>query len=137
MSDTQSDPTPGKWYTHKDGDSALCVSSDRGTDGADKFVAFIKRADNESYEDAVDNARLIAAAGTAAHELPSEYDPVAAVEALPDFIDAANIPSKGDPAHANLRDMARTFPNQGDAREFLLDLADALEDALDAARTDD
>jgi anti-sigma factor ChrR (cupin superfamily) len=35
------------------------------------------------------NARLIAAAGTAASELPEEYDPVAAVEALPELLEAA------------------------------------------------
>jgi hypothetical protein len=34
------------------------------------------------------NARLIAAAGTAASELPDEYDPVAAVEALPKVLKA-------------------------------------------------
>jgi len=34
------------------------------------------------------NARLIAAAGTAAHELPSEYDAVAAVRALPKIVSA-------------------------------------------------
>jgi len=86
MSETHDEPTPGIWYTHTDADNALCVSSNRATDGVDKFVACIKRADNEVYEDAEANARLIAAAGTAAHELPDKYDAVAAMEELPELI---------------------------------------------------
>ena len=39
-------------------------------------------------ERGIDRARLIAAAGTAAQELPDEYDPVRAVEALPELLKA-------------------------------------------------
>lgn len=57
-----------------------------GSDG--DLVATV--CDNPVYgETAFDRARLIAAAGTAAQELPDEYDPVAAVEALPEGLDAA------------------------------------------------
>jgi hypothetical protein len=42
-----------------------------------------------SEEEMLARARLIAAAGTAAQELPDEYDAVAAVEALSEGLDAA------------------------------------------------
>lgn len=42
------------------------------------------------------NARLIAAAGTAASELPDEYDPVAALEELPRLLDALRAIAKAD-----------------------------------------
>jgi len=42
------------------------------------------------------NARLIAAAGTAASELPDEYDPVAALKELPRLLDALQTIARAD-----------------------------------------
>lgn len=47
-------------------------------------------AGNGEVEEAIDRARLIAAAGTAESELPDEYDAIDAVEALPEMAEATH-----------------------------------------------
>ena len=98
-------PTPGPWQvTHEpevdetdirvcrvvDGDCVCCV----GLMGNYDY-------DNEQWTEETlrewfSNARLIAAAGTAASELPGWYDPVEAVKALPEIIQAAEKMSSAD-----------------------------------------
>lgn len=71
MTDTQDEPQ--KWEVAKIPGIVVRV------DERDQ-VASVRGRDEQQM---LTRARLIAAAGTAAHELPAEYDPVAAVEALP------------------------------------------------------
>jgi hypothetical protein len=78
--DTDAQPTRGPW-------EAITIEKE-GTfvdvKGEDSEVAQMSVAGEEGKA----NAFLIAAAGTAASELPEEYDPVAAVEGLPRLLDA-------------------------------------------------
>ena len=46
-------------------------------------------AGDGTFEGALDRAKLIAAAGTAASELPDGYDPVTAIEAINDLLQLA------------------------------------------------
>jgi len=101
MSEQQADydtnntqPTPGPWRLPEAGD--FLVFQNRGLiiaelDEFDEPVVvgevnevFNKDTDLPGHYEA--NARLIAAAGTAASKLSEEYDPVAVVEALPSLI---------------------------------------------------
>jgi len=85
MSDTQSDPTLGPWEMDEPGSNRWEIFS-TGTSRRFNRVAVVyapKEDGRIDREKGIVNARLIAAAGTAAHELPREYDAVAAVEALP------------------------------------------------------
>jgi len=89
------EPTPGSWRTWQAGEDPLineeCVLAEVADRDDPLLVAELNRTANEHTDFPGHwkaNARLIAAAGTAASELPEEYDPVAAVEALPLLIDA-------------------------------------------------
>jgi len=82
--DTQ--PTPGPWKVEEDGLTIVTLA----TYEPDGLPARIADA-NRFYlgeEEAKTNAELIAAAGTAASELPEEYDPVTAIQALPVLVRA-------------------------------------------------
>jgi hypothetical protein len=85
--DTTSDtgdmePTPGSWVRRYPEELDPLVHAESG-----EFLVMCKATD-VPLEEAVANARLIAAAGTAASELPEGYDLVAAVEALPQLLEA-------------------------------------------------
>jgi hypothetical protein len=82
----------------------------------------------EAYNKEKANARLIAAAGTAAHELPSEYDPVAAVRTLPELLHLAEEFEKV------FRVLEKNYPGKFDTE---LRSVDKLLATLDAARGDD
>jgi hypothetical protein len=95
---TDAEPTPGPWRLQKDPES-LEIEVIRDSEGyhAPWHIAKVY-GEAPSVIDGTgplkdcateDNARLIAAAGTAAQELPDEYDAVAAVEALSEGLDAA------------------------------------------------
>lgn len=72
------------------------------------------------------NAHLIAAAGTATHDLPDEYDPVEAVERLSELVDVA---------HRIIADSRLGDPQAGKpdpkppARALLIELRKTLEQA--------
>lgn len=88
MSDTQSDPTLGPWEMDEPGSNRWEILS-TGTSRRFNKVAIVyapKEDGRIDREKGIANARFIAAAGTAAHELPGEYDPVAAVEQLPELL---------------------------------------------------
>jgi hypothetical protein len=88
-----------------------------GSDG--DLVATV--CDNPVYgETAYDRARLIAAAGTAAQEAQKMgYDPVAAVEALPELLHVAE--SFRDSLKALDRNFRGTFEGEKEAVEDFLD----------------
>lgn len=79
MTDTQDEPTltSGPWIQSYD------VRTDQDFVDSHATEEPTLVADCERSPD----ARLIAVAGTAAHELPDEYDPVEAVEALPNGLE--------------------------------------------------
>jgi hypothetical protein len=75
-------PTPGTWradYFH----NLLLVDALQAD--TTKLIAEV----SQGRDQAEVNARLIAAAGNAASELPGWYDPVEAIRALPQIIQAA------------------------------------------------
>jgi len=81
--DTTSDtePTPGTWRADYFQNLLLIDALQADTT---KLIAEV----SQGRDQAEVNAHLIAAAGTAASELPEGYDPVAAVEELPRLLDA-------------------------------------------------
>jgi hypothetical protein len=93
-SDTEhTEPTPGHWRTWQAGVDPLineeCVLAEVADREEPLLVAELNRTANEHTDFPGHwkaNARLIAAAGTAASVLPEEYDPVKAVKALPSLI---------------------------------------------------
>ena len=88
-SDTEHiEPTPGPW-TNKYAGNPDSDKETMGVKTAGEHHVYIAKTNMARPEaENLANARLIAAAGTAASELPKEYDPVKAVEALPLLIDA-------------------------------------------------
>jgi len=81
----QAEPTPGPWEVNHDGP---CPSV-HAKDSSDSIAAVLLSADPSSDRDVEADARLIAAAGTAAQEAKEMgYDPVAAVEVLPELLKA-------------------------------------------------
>jgi hypothetical protein len=83
-SETDTEPTPGPWEVNHDGP---CPSV-HAKDSSDSIAAVLLSADPSSDRDVEANARLIAAAGTAAQEAREMgYDAQKAVEALPELID--------------------------------------------------
>jgi hypothetical protein len=79
----QAEPTPGPWEVNHDGP---CPSV-HAKDSSDSIAGVLLSADSSSDRDVEANARLIAAAGTAAQEAKEMgYDPVAAVETLPELL---------------------------------------------------
>jgi len=105
MSETQSDtdqeidagPTPGLWRTWQAGEDPLineeCVLAEHPDKQEPLLVAEMNRTANDHTDFPGHwkaNARLIAAAGTAAQQAREMgYNPVAAVEALPNLLSAA------------------------------------------------
>jgi hypothetical protein len=84
-------PTPGPWGRQYPEELDPLVHAESG-----EFLVMCKATDIPLKE-AVANARLIAAAGTAASELPEGYDPVAAVlEELPRLLDALQTIARAD-----------------------------------------
>ena len=81
-------PTPGPWENNGQYISKASSESERMVHVADAGKAHLK-ANPLTVEQAEANAELIAAAGTAASELPHWYDPIAVMEHLPDLIAAA------------------------------------------------
>jgi len=87
-SDPAGQPTPGPWrWSPQVGKPEGCHQA-QVWDGEGDSVAALDPKPNPA--DAGDDARFIAAAGTAAEKLPYEYDPVAVMRALPEIIRAAD-----------------------------------------------
>jgi len=80
------EPTPGPWdFSAQRGEPGNCYNAQVWGPDGDNIATIESTAPQFN---ATANARLIAAAGTAAQEAREMgYDPVAAVEALPDWID--------------------------------------------------
>lgn len=87
-------------------------------------------AGNGTIEHAKDRARLIAAAGTAAHDLPDEYDAVEAVKALPELIEAVQ------EAWFFLDGFKAGISHEVPCEQEIEDLDETLNDALQKARKD-
>jgi len=100
----QAEPTPGPWEcSPQDGPPGHCINAQVWDEDGD-CVAAIDSLPNVGEANA--NARLIAAAGTAAQEAKEMgYDPVDAVEALPELLDSlgalAEINSKWSSAESD------------------------------------
>jgi len=119
MSDTQSKPYRAPCTIHpiEGKNGTLTVSS--GDGGPAYRIAYVPNENDElSEEQQRFHARIIAAAGTAAHELPSEYDPVAAVEQLTELL--------------QIFKQLQTWQSLNGTKPTLADI----HDALDAARGD-
>jgi len=86
----QAEPTPGPWsYSKQSGKSGTAfLAQVWGADG-DSVAVIEPQAPH--IDEVTANARLVAAAGTAASELPVEYDPVTAVKVLDDLLAAAEL----------------------------------------------
>ena len=86
IDDTQ--PTPGPWENNEQ--YIIKPPSDSGPmiQIADTGKASL-RGNRLTVAEAKANARLIAAAGTAASELPDQYDPIASVKGLAQLVTAA------------------------------------------------
>lgn len=126
MSDTQSDPTPGPWLTHITKQmKSTGVTALQGPEDApdyEKNVHQVAQVNRDSLleGDWKANARLIAAAGTAAHELPSDVDPVAAVEALPELLKLV------EKFRDSVEALDRNFKSFGSEKEALNDFLNGL-----------
>ena len=121
MSEEQADtddtqPTPGPWTVYDPHNDAPFINSGPHPSNICRLMFSPHWGDDEVWA----NARLTAAAGTAASELPEEYDPVAVVEALPLLITALEMMSRAD-----------TF-----SREGLIMAQNHARDVLNAARKD-
>jgi hypothetical protein len=80
--DTQ--PTSGAWSAVRDFNDHWYVQCDDARDRLEgQLCELVTSPKGPHHSEAEANARLIAAAGTAASELPDEYDPVTAIQALP------------------------------------------------------
>jgi hypothetical protein len=84
QNDTDAGPTPGPWRLTREHSGA----GDLVVEGATSFVATPWRT-AKGEDQMLCNARLIAAAGNAAHDLPDGVDPLDAIRALPELIEAA------------------------------------------------
>lgn len=85
--ETDTDPTPGPWTTDTNG-SPIFVRSEAEEFRGNRVVCHISETVYDQRMPAEVNARLIAAAGTAAQEAREMgYDPEAVIEALPDTLD--------------------------------------------------
>ena len=92
--ETDAKPTPGPWEVNHDGP---CPSV-HAKDSSDSIAAVLLSANPSSDRDVEANARLIVVAGTAAQEaVEMGYDPVAAVEALPELLKACQKSVEGMP----------------------------------------
>ena len=138
--DTDAEPTPtfptAPWdYSRIESDVDVLEHYDAAVwDGMGDLVCPIttQLAGNGEIEHAHDRAALIAAAGSAAHEVPEEYDAVEAVEALPQLIKVAERALRDLGAQPHLID-----PDTGEPGDAELNVVTKqLQDALDAARTD-
>jgi len=107
---TDAQPTPGPWRLGSDGvmqsDDDITIQTEEGW--PDCTIASVNTAvgDSEYLRDEIDghwraNARLIAAAGTSAHEAKEMgYDPQAAVETLPKLLRACEDAADGKPVYS-------------------------------------
>jgi len=83
QTETDVEPTPGPWKVEQ---GTVISQSERGHI---KHIANLLASHPAAMAECDANARLIAAAGTAAQEAADMgYDPVAAVEALPELLEA-------------------------------------------------
>ena len=80
-------PTPGPWdFSKQMGEAGEAfLAQVWGPDGDSLAVV---EPQSPHADEATANARLIAAAGTAASELPDKYDPVEAMKLLPLLLEA-------------------------------------------------
>lgn len=80
--ETNLKPTPGPWFVHP-GDSVVLINAENGDPVcATNTCSYYQK---HSEQDKI-NAQLIAAAGTAASQLPEGVDPIAAVGALGEMV---------------------------------------------------
>lgn len=79
--DTETETRPPKWVVERSGNTWIVKEYETDTTG--RYIY-----EGQTHKGRRD-ARLIAAAGCAAHALPPEYDPVGVLAALPQIIDAA------------------------------------------------
>jgi len=137
MSEQQADydtddaqPTPGAWVRRYPEELDPLVHAESG-----EFLVVCK-ATEVPLKEAVANARLIAAAGTAASKLSEEYDPVAVVEALPSLITVLQSVERADATKKEELIMA-----QNHAKQLLdtlrTDAAASEATVLDTTQTDD
>ena len=83
--DAQPTPGPWDWSPQKGKPGGSYLAQVWASDG--DSLATLESRPNSTEASA--NARLIAAAGTAASELPDGYDPIEVIKALPDILRAA------------------------------------------------
>lgn len=137
--DSDAEPTPGPW-TVKQG----TIVSESGR-GKIKHIASLLASHPAALDESDANARLIAAAGTAAHNLPDEYDPVDVVEALPtglervrraiiDLLDGPPGNTNAPAVASAVKRLTSFLGDAGNASEIVDDKF--LDDALDAARNE-
>ena len=94
--ETDAKPTPGPWEVNHDGP---CPSV-HAKDSSDSIAAVLLSADPSSDRDVEANARLIAAAGTAAQEAREMgYDPEKVVRALPKILNEIESLLQGEFEH--------------------------------------
>jgi hypothetical protein len=89
--ETDVEPTPGPWELDEIAPSGLMkpIFVESGDATICAMAAFLEPNSHVDPKEALANARLIAAAGTAAQEAKEMgYAPVAAVEALPELLKA-------------------------------------------------
>jgi hypothetical protein len=122
----QAEPTPGPWEVNHDGP---CPSV-HAKDSSDSIAAVLLSADPSSDRDVEADARLIAAAGTAAQEAKEMgYDPIAAMEALPELLNlAAQLRGTLQALDRNFRG---TFGGEKQAVENFLDALKSAEGSED------
>lgn len=91
MPDTNAEPTPGPWHPHSDHRGHCYVTDgDDGRIDETEIAGLIEGRGGPHGDEPKANARLIAAAGTSAHEIPDEYDAVRAQKQHADIIKAAD-----------------------------------------------
>jgi hypothetical protein len=91
QTETDVEPTPGPWELDEIAPSGLMkpIFVESGDATICAMAAFLEPNSHVDPKEALANARLIAAAGTAAQEAKEMgYAPVAAVEALPELLKA-------------------------------------------------
>ena len=102
-------PTPGPWHNERG-----VIRSRLGAFHQDVICEVYADAAGNKSKEAGQNARLIAAAGTAASELPDVYDPVETMEALPHMLKALRSIARG-----NANESAAALGMQSVARSVL------------------
>jgi len=121
---TGAEPTPGPWRTWQAGEDPLineeCVLAEHPDKQEPLLVAEMNRTANDHTDFPGHwkaNARLIAAAGTAAQEAKEMgYDPQKAVEALPKLIEATDCGGPVSDALCALKEAADFIEEKTDSK---------------------